>query len=165
MAPRIRIRGARTSAPSGYLVGTSRTGSGELQLLSPRDIAASPTLKQVITQATQQIFTPTLAVSVTGLMTDNELIGSVTTAHNDTFANATVTGWAQVPATDDATFTIRINGLTGTILATVKFAAGSNTPTIDWTGETIIPAGTPIFVQGPSPADASLANVNFTITG
>jgi hypothetical protein len=38
-------------------------------------------------------------------------------------------------------------------------------PVLNWTGPRSIAAGVTITVNGPSPADPTLANVNFTITG
>jgi hypothetical protein len=71
-------------------------------------------------------------------------------------------GFASVAATAQTTFTIAVNGST---IGTMVFAASATTATFTLTGATSITAGQVLTVTGPATADATLANVAFTLFG
>jgi hypothetical protein len=73
-------------------------------------------------------------------------------------------GTATATATAAAVFTIAVNGTT---VGTMSFAAGSAVPTFTTTGGTtfVVNAGQVMKVTAPGTADATLANVSFTLLG
>jgi hypothetical protein len=71
-------------------------------------------------------------------------------------------GHASVAATAQTTFTIAVNGTT---IGTMVFAAAATTSTFTLTGSNSLTPGQVLTVTGPATADATLANVTFTLLG
>ncbi len=105
---------------------------------------------------------------VLGALTDNEQLGfaswpvdvTFTGLDPDSYLNAFPTS----PATADAVF--RIVDDTLTLLGSVTVLAGQTTGTLAWVTDPYIhPADTFLLVFGPTPADATLGNVNALVVG
>lgn len=74
-------------------------------------------------------------------------------------------GFANIPATDDATFTVEINSA-GTVTPVGQFdcAAGYSDFTMSGAGGAMV-AGDALVITAPDVVDATLADITFTIPG
>jgi hypothetical protein len=100
------------------------------------------------------------AGTLTGSQIILEHIAVRTVTWNTNFGSSQ--GYASVAATASTTFSISVNG---SQIGTMVFAASANTATFTLTGSATINPGQVLTVTGPSSADATLANVTFTLLG
>lgn len=161
--PNIIMAGLRGSIPPGYLLGRKAGGVGPVQLISPDEAVAAGLVPRP---------TPPPPVgfgfTVDGLMSDHELIGSGVFSRDIEFSGGGNTGTTiscLLPATSSAAFTI-IATLSGvpTQIGTITFAPGALSGVVAFT-DTVLPAGSPLTVYAPTPADATLGTVTATVTG
>lgn len=104
-----------------------------------------------------------------GLLSDNAIMGPpgswpvdvVFTASNP---NSYLNALASTPAAADAVFRIMTDTLI--LLGTFTVAAGAHHGILAWVTDPYIhPANAPLFVFAPTPADATLGNVNALVVG
>ncbi len=105
---------------------------------------------------------------VLGLLTDNEHLGFASWPVDVVFAGSNpdsyLNAFTATPATADAVF--RFLSDTLTLLGTFTVLAGQTTGTLAWVTDPYIhPADTFLLVFGPTPADATLGNVNALVVG
>ncbi len=168
--PNVVMRGIRDRVPAdpfGFVLGSDPSlGSspGPVKLIR-RDSFVSPSQAANINRTLNP---PKFTAWVEGLIADNELIGQVTTSKAITFTNTSFTSNAAIPATATAVFHLyMIVSGAPTLIATITFAAGSNTGVMAFipNSSVVVPANAQVALNGPSPADLSLANVGFSWTG
>ncbi len=162
--PKIRLRGIRSRIPTGYVLGRSSSGKGEVELLNLRQ------LSHIGVASAQAVARGKGAIGfgffAEGLLLDHELLGSAVFGVNVTFSDG-AEGTAVtclLAATSDAEFTLVDN--TMVTVGTITFLAGETTATVAWVGgEYTLLAGTPLRLYAPTPADPTLADISGTVIG
>lgn len=166
--PNIRIQGTRSKGyPAGYIVGRTDGGSGDLQLLGPRELRALGLASQ--SELNTRTSRAGFGFYAGGVLLDGETLGSAVFPFPVTFSDGNVdTSVAAVsPPTSTATFKMRVP-VAGILIqiGQIVFTAGSPLGIVTWTGGLyVLPANTPISLVAPSPNDATLASVTGTVTG
>jgi len=169
--PKIKVRGAARNKgiPSGYLLGRSSSGTGDVELLDLnelRDFGVASTSSVAGIGGTHGF-----GFFDGGLLADGELLGSATYPVDITFATgdsgSSVT--AEFPASATAVMNVLApdpsSGL-NVVVGTFTFAAHSKIATVAWgTGTYTLKAGSVLKLLAPSPPDAGLANVHGTVVG
>jgi hypothetical protein len=165
--PAIRIRGARTPAPPGTVLGrTAQGGKGDIQFLNLRALTG---LGLASASGVVKALPPVgFGFTIDGLPGDHQLIGSGAFSRDVTFdgtdPGTTVT--SILPAAANAVFTLTILILgVPTIVGTITFAAGSTTGAVVWSPPLDLLAGTFFSLWAPTPADATLASINGLVIG
>jgi hypothetical protein len=97
-----------------------------------------------------------------GAITASQLVMQHVAVRTLTFAANFVgsQGYAGVAPTASATFNVAVNG---TAVGTIVFAASSQTATFTTSGAVTVTPGQVMTVTAPASADATLANVSFTL--
>jgi hypothetical protein len=147
---------ATTTTLGGVIVGSGLLVSSGTISLNPADVVSPAQL------AAAQYYD--IQGGAAGVPTASQLILSHVAVRTITWnANfASSRGYASAAATDQATFTIAVNG---TGIGTMTFAAGAQTASFTLTGSTVIAPGQVLDVIAPATADATLANVTLTLLG
>jgi hypothetical protein len=101
---------------------------------------------------------------VSGTITSGQLLLQYIGARTVTFPVGLTgsQGYVSIPATDSVTLTIAANGNS---VGTIVFAAGSHTATFTASAAFTVSPGQLITVTAPATADATFANVSFTLLG
>jgi len=169
--PKIKVRGAARNKgiPSGYLLGRSSSGTGDVELL---DLAELRGLGVASAGSVAGIgSTHGFGFFAGGLLADGELLGSATYPVDITFAtgDAGSSVTSEFPAAASAVMVVQAPDPSSGLfvqVGTFTFAAHSKTATIAWgSGTYTLKAGKVLKLLAPHPADASLANVHGLIVG
>lgn len=170
--PKIRIPGlVGRGIPQGYVLGRLRGAHhGDVQLLDLNHLRQFGVASGSSTQAAASIAGFTF--NEQGLMTNKELLGTGSWAHDVTFTNdfpgTLVTADYAAAATAALTIWESIAG-TPTHIGDITFTAGGLAPihaVVTWVGGLhVVAAGNPVSLYGPTPADLTLGGVHGTVEG
>jgi len=171
MVKRIRVPGLiGRGIPEGYILGRLRGSKhGDVQLLDLNHLRQFGVANAASTKKDSTVAGFTF--SETGLMLDNELLGSGSWGHDVTFTNDYPGSSVSCDPgfTSTATNPMHIHALIGgvdTIVGTITPAVGVLAATIAWlTSPYVHAAGNPLSLRGPTPADATWGNVHGTVVG
>lgn len=170
LAPKIAVpgRGPGRNVPNGVLIGRQPGvgGRGPLQIL---DLTSLKGMGLATAKATQnQLSVCGFSFYAGGLLASNEDLGLGTWPHAVTFANgvAGTSVLSLIAATSMAIFDIYvITAGVPSVIGTITFAAGSMTGVVNFPSLVVVPTGSLIRLNAPSPADATLASVTGRVTG
>lgn len=166
-APDIRFRGLRSpNVPTGYILGRTGSGSGEVQLLDLRALTGMGLVsKTLLVHALPPIG---FGFTIDGQPGDHQLIGVAVFSKDVTFdgtdAGSSCTSLFAATSTAVFTMTLIVGGVP-TIVGTITFAAGSKVGTFAWPTPVDLLAGTGLSLWAPTPADATLANITGIVIG
>jgi len=165
------------SGVGGALVGSSNTWTGTNNFTAGNTEVATAiagtnnTVAASTAFVTSAVATAAAAVKyydipggVAGTYTASQIVLEMVSVRTVTWsANfSSSQGFAGVAPTASATFTIQVNSST---IGTMVFAASATTATFTLTGTASITPGQVLTVLAPATADATLANVTFTLLG
>ena len=176
------IRGIRDTIPSGYVLGRSSDGHGNVELIPLRNLGSAVAATGTVAspaQVTQQVAAGTgfyfLGVQAKGLFASRDRLILALTPAAVTFPSATAAAGRSVAhaetaptgAVDLILTNDYVDYLTNgtSVLCTVHFGAGSNTGTLTYGTTTVISQGTVLYLVFPTGADATLANINLLFCG
>lgn len=152
-------RGIRVNMPSGYVIGRASRGSGRAELIRVAGLSGAGSGASAAANV-DSVTGIVDVVAASGAFSAGEVLPGIATGKTITFLSglADATGYAKVAPTADATFTFK-KYPGATTVATVKFAAASNTPTFTAAADFSIGAGEAIYPIAPNPADLTLSDV------
>jgi hypothetical protein len=164
--PKIRIRGARSPIPQGYILGRSSGGTGEVQLLNIQQLRGMGIATHADVKSS--VRTAGFGFYAGGLLKAGELLGTAVYSRNVTWLSG-VAGDAVtslLPAHAPAVFTmVAVVGGSPTTVGTITFAAGSMVGVVAWTSGFVLVAGAPLKLYAPAAADSTLADISGVIVG
>lgn len=167
----VRIRGARTVAPPGYIVGRTGSESGELQLISIADLGAN--MQKIGAVPKVQTFHPRLGITAVGPFTASQQFLAAAAPVPVTFPSLSAASFAQCDFAPHGNVTFYLcsnlsaflaSGAPAGVLATITFSAGMTTGTITYIAQVLAVNATLTLVM-PAVADATFAGVRLTFAG
>jgi hypothetical protein len=171
----VRIRGARVTAPPGYVVGRVGSEPGEVQLISIADLGAN--MQKIGAVPKPMILHPTYLVFGAGLFAANEQISPAPAPQAVNFPSIypgeTSTVSCQVSPHGNVQFVLAFNvtaylagGYPNGCVAKCNISAGQTTGTVTYAAtEYSLAAGGLLTMVMPSTPDPALAGVSAIFIG
>lgn len=149
--------GTATKLATARSIGLGGSLSGSANFDGSADITINATLAQYSVPYD-------LGGSIFGVCANSEVALRIRACRAFRLASGQANGQAKagIAATGSTVFTIAKNGVS---VGSITFAAGSSTGTFSFTNNVDVATGDLITVTGPATADATLADVDFTLVG
>lgn len=167
LPPRIKLQRAKTM-PTGYLLGRTSGGQGDVELLGPQQLRSLGIAHQ--TELLQRTTNAGFGFFIEGLMLAGETLGSAVFPFDVTFTDGNVdtTVTSLTPATAGAV--LKLNSVDAAHIpynvGSITFSAAGTVGVVTWvSGSFVLLAGRAITLVAPAAADATLASVTGIVTG